>query len=615
MIFVRILGLCLLILLILWIASSTTTTTKESMVSSGGTGTGSYLLSKSSIEESPQEVKEHIYTVDSAGEHSSTEYDIKYHSKEKINCISPAVYNEHTFACDCSAGSEYNDIYGCTSKCTTYQSYNPTNNTCSNLCDISYNYYFDDVSAQACAHCPIGTQNDGNNVCIPLLPCTGNGRYIDYSNKCNYCPSGQIFNDANVCVVHCQDYETERNGRCEATCPIQYQQWVSGTGGGTGGGQCVDCPPGQITNEVNRCVPSTVQCRPGEMYSTAAPYGCVSQCKDYERWDNSVNGGNCIYKCDKNQRFSRETGSCIDCPFGQESDGQDGCVPITVTPKPTPNCPAGFDLCYNNFTQCDTICPYWRYNAEDDATNCEKICPLERQFYDKMTTDAQGHWIQGNNGCADCPTGYLVNDKNECTWCDESNGYSRRNASDNRSNVIIQGDPCLTECKEWEGWNAVAQTCDRYCHVDGTLPDNIQDDNEIFFDRTLGDCAWCPTGYLNNKATNECSICDTTNGYVSTNDPITGKLVCKNRCEEWQRWDNHAGKDRKGACVYRCEADDQLFDTIHESCRTCEDKHPNKFIFSIDKVTNTCKYTDNDPVAVTGTPKATPMGTPINEAF
>ena len=603
MIFVRILGLCILVLLILWAVVSSSK--KESMVAASSTGgTGSYLLSKSSIEESPQEVKEHIYTVDSAGEHSSTEYDIKYHSKEKINCISPAVYNAHTFECDCSAGSEYNDIYGCTSKCTTYQSYQPATNTCTNLCDISYNYYFDDVSAQSCAHCPIGTQNDGNNVCLPLLPCPGNGKYIDYSNTCSYCPSGQIFNDQLQCVVHCQEYETERNGGCQTTCPLQYQYWSNG--------QCLDCPPGHVSNEVNRCVPSSFSCRPGETYATAAPYGCVSQCKDYERWDNSVNGGNCIYKCDKNQRFSRATGSCIDCPYGEESDGQDGCVPIQVTPKPTPNCPAGFDLCYNNFIQCDTICPYWRINAEDDATNCEKICPLDSQYYDNMTTDAMGHWTRGNNGCADCPTGYLVNDNNECTWCDEPNGYSRRNALDNRSNTLIAGDPCITECKEWQGWNAVMQTCDRYCQD----KDDPQNDKEIYFDRVLGDCAWCPTGYLTDPATNECSLCDTVNGYGIVNDPTTGQLICKNKCKDWQRWDNHAGPDRKGACVYHCEADDQLFDTIHEVCRTCEDKHPNKYIYGINKELNTCTYADKDPLAPDGTtPQPLPKAKPRDEPF
>lgn len=613
MIFIRILGLCILILLILWVTAKKMNTTSESMTtyssdnsalnqigsgaSLGQQGTGSYLLSKSSIEESPQEVKENIYTVDSAGEHSLTEYDIKYHSKEKINCISPAVYNARTFECDCPPGSEYNDIYGCTSKCADYQGYNPEDHTCQNICNVYDNEYFDDVSQQ-CIRCPIGTKNDGNNVCLPLLPCPGNGKYIDYSGHCSYCPSGQMFNDANVCVVHCQEYENERGNLCEMKCPIQYQYWKDG--------QCLDCPPGQISNEVNRCVPSTFQCRPGETYATAAPYGCVSQCKDYERWDGSVNGGNCIYKCEKNQRFSRVTESCIDCPFGEESDGKDGCVPIQVTPKPTPNCPAGFDLCYNNFTQCDTICPYWRYNAADDATNCEKLCPLDSQFYDKMLTNANGDWVQGNNGCADCPTGYLVNDNNECTWCDEPNGYSRRNPLDNRSNTLIQGDPCVTECKEWEGWNNVTQTCDRYCHWDGTTEEEKQNDREIFFNRTLGDCDWCPMGYLNDKTANECSICDVANGYESVVDPTTQQLICQTRCKPWERWDKHAGNDRKGACIYHCEADDQLFDTVHEECRTCEDKHPNKYIVSIDKKTNTCQYMDNDPPTVNGTPRAKP---------
>lgn len=614
MIFIRILGLCMLVLLILWITTMNTAATAESMTTYSalnpppltGQGTGSYLLSKSSIQESPQEVKENIYTVDSAGEHSQTEYDIKYHSKEKINCISPAVYNAKTFECDCFPGSEYNDIYGCVSKCTDYQGYSPDDNTCINIC--YGNDYYDDVSG-LCIPCPIGTKNDGNNVCLPMKPCPPGQRYTkDSPMHCKTCPSGFIFNDAGVCVQHCETYETDRNGVgiCDLKCPIQYQYWDNSLN------QCMDCAPGEISNEVNRCVPSPFTCRAGETYATIAPYECVSTCKDYERWDDSVNGGNCIYKCNRNQRFSRATGSCIDCPFGEESDGKDGCIPIKVTPKPTPSCPAGFDLC-SNYTQCDTICPYWRYNAEDDATNCEKICPLPNQFYDQLQVNIiNGSWTYGNNGCADCPTGYLVNDNNECTWCDEAGGYSRRNPVDNRSNVLIQGDPCQMTCdREWEAWDNVTQSCERYCRKDGTSAEDIQDDKEVYFNRIIGDCDWCPTGYLNDKDANECTICDTANGYESVIDPLTKQPICQNKCKPWERWDKHAGVDRTGACIYHCEADDQLYDTVHDECRTCEDKHPNKFIVSTDKKTNTCQYMDKDPETINGTPRPRPKTSTI----
>jgi len=516
---------------------------------------GSYVMSKVSAGDTPREIWEKVETVGSDGQFASALYDVKIHSREKISCMAPATYNSYTFECDCPEGSDYSDVYGCISKCDFYQKY--TADGCVNRCDVSNQFFYDAV-LDACLQCPVGTYNDGNNTCLPLPACPGDGQYVDHSGRCSFCPSGQVFNDQGVCVAACAPHQQwvtgPTGGQCMPRCPIQYQYWKAGDAGGS----CVDCPPGQVADAQNRCVPSKMTCRPGESYGSG--YRCTSVCLEYERWDASF--ANCVPKCGVIQYYNSDTRGCAMCPMGQISDDKNGCAPPPVEPVPTPNCPVGFTL-NAAATACDTVCPYWRYNADDDPTMCELICPVKTQYYD----------LAVNNGCTDCPVGYIADANNACTLCDSDNGY-----------FMVNG-VCAFECPSYKRWNAVTDVCDYNCP-----------DNNTYYVEGKG-CQYCPKGYLVDQK-NGCNLCDTDNGYTGSGGPGG----CKFQCGYWQRWDNVAQQ-----CVNHCPFN-HYYDKTTDTCTTCQDVHPLNYILGFNSETNTCTVGG----LITAPPTPTPLVTKLS---
>jgi hypothetical protein len=531
-----------LLIVLTWISIARLKMTQESM----SDGSGSYVLSHVQAKSSPKESWEKVDTVGSAGQYSTALYDLKIHSREKIDCIAPGVYNRDTFECDCPEGYDYSAVYGCISKCQPFQKYVPYTDGrgggyCVNICnpdslDASQNTYYDAVQ-DACLKCSFDTYNDGNNNCIPRAACPSGTRYVDDSGECKKCLTGQVFNDHNECVVACPSYQLMRNGVCEPRCPLQYQYWSDGGSGGVP--SCMNCPTGYVANALNQCVPSSVTCRPGEHYD--ATHTCVSVCLDHEKWNAEL--GNCIPKCSDTQRYDAKLNGCVYCPIGQHANGANGCAAPPVTPVPTPSCPAGFKL-DSTFTACDTVCPYWRYNAEDDPTVCELLCPINTQYYEKDV----------NNGCVNCPVGYIADPNNQCTMCDTDNGY-----------IMDAMGRCTFECQSYQTWNAVTDVCDYNCP-----------DNNTYYVEGKG-CQYCPEGYLVNQ-TNQCSLCDTDKGYVASGDK------CVQQCLPWQRWDN---KHKK--CVYHCQSESQVYDLENEVCVTCQQLHDNHYILGTNRNTNQCQ--------------------------
>ena len=102
-----------LLIVLTWISIARPKMTQESM----SDGSGSYVLSHVQAKSSPKESWEKLDTVGSAGQYSTSLYDLKIHSREKIDCIAPGVYNRDTFECDCPEGYDYSAVYGCISKC------------------------------------------------------------------------------------------------------------------------------------------------------------------------------------------------------------------------------------------------------------------------------------------------------------------------------------------------------------------------------------------------------------------------------------------------------------------------------------------------------------------
>ena len=550
----------------------------------------SYVATQSEIKDSPKELMEKIKTVDSGGAYNETNFGISIKSVPKKNCIVPATYNQDTFSCDCPLGSDYIEMYGCKSKCPHWKKYN-TDGTCTDYCDYSthpHQYW----NGSSCTDCPVGTKNDGNNHCIPLNPCP-NG--TDYTEDSPY---------TCVSTNSCLPYEMSVDGRCYTKCPLEHEIYD------THSGSCVSCyKPGtnytvsQINDGSNNCIAGTYTCKKGEHIDPTTGV-CVSQCLDYQKFVGfeTIAGSCgsskaiCVAKCDDNQYYDSYLADCRYCPVGQTTDGKNGCVPIQVTPVPTPHCTAGFQL-NSDYTRCESKCDYWRYNDDVDPTYCDLLCPAATQFYDLTRgTDAQGNKI--NNGCADCPVGWATDNSNQCTICDSAGGY------------IMQGGKCIPECPYWKPWDKENNICKYNC------PDHRQ-----YYIDGKG-CAYCPVGYLtvpdlSNNCKSTQDNCDNEKGYFAAGKDKDGNTKCVFQCSPWQYWDNTL---QTPGCVNHCTvAPNFYYDTSHDLCVKCEDLYPTipSSQITFDAANNKCivnKPTPAPTFAPTSAPISVPTSTPSSKS-
>ena len=563
----------------------------------------SYVATQSEIKDSPKELMERIKTVDSGGAYNETNFGISIKSMPKKDCILPATYNQDTFSCDCPLGSDYIEMYGCKSKCPDWKQYQ-TDGTCTDHCDYRTNphQYW---NGSSCTDCPVGTKNDGNNHCIPMNPCPDTMGYTDASPY--------------TCVSSnsCQPYEMSVDGRCYAKCPIEHEVYDVKSS------SCVSCyksgtnyTASQINDGSNNCTAGTYTCKKGEHIDPATGV-CVSQCLDYQKFVGfeTVAGSCgstkaiCVAKCADNQYYDSYLADCRYCPVGQTSDGKNKCVPVQVTPIPTPNCTAGFKLNSDN-TRCESKCDYWRYNDDIDPTYCDLLCPSTTQFYDlTLGNDALGNKI--NNGCADCPMGWATDNNNQCTICDDAGGYT------------MKGTECVPSCQYWQTWDREHNVCDYDC------PDHRQ-----YYIQGKG-CAYCPVGYLtapdlSNNCYSTLDNCDNEKGYFAKGQDKNGNTKCVFQCTAWQYWDNTL---QVPGCVNHCSVAPNLYyDVSHDMCVTCQDMYPAipSSQITFDAANNKCNVQTSPPTPTpiftrtsaptsapisVSTPSAPPTPAPVNNQY
>ena len=285
--------------------------------------------------------------------------------------------------------------------CLPYQVYStdPSGNhgSCQNQCSANSNQYFD-LTTKTCMYCPIGYTNNGNNQCVPLETCPWGQRYRDQTGICYPCPFGQQYDNNGNCVNICQDYENiTLSGQCSLTCPGRTQYWdthrqscqtcppgyladghnncvpaptcpkgqihdsnLNCVSECTADGerynpttntcvsiclgnqhfvnnQCVDCPPGQVTDGKNGCIagptPLAMDCGIGYAYDSNS-HTCKSTCPVGYK-NSPYNPALCNPICGGNSVYDPTTGTCQPCPVGQIGDGNNGCK-SAPTPTPTP---------------------------------------------------------------------------------------------------------------------------------------------------------------------------------------------------------------------------------------------------------------------------------------
>ena len=436
------------------------------------TNTDDAITTKYDIKYSPSGVQDIIRVNDTNANVSLTYIDdITRRNTHRITCP-PGFINDKTKGCikSCPSGQVYDSkLKNCAPTCLPFQkvSYTDSSASCTAKCwDIQYY----DIFSGNCYNCPIGYTGDGNNNCIPTKTCAtgqkvidnyGNctqcttGQYVDSNNKCKdicpsyqhynadgsctlkcpnqnqysdplygciNCPTGYLVDGSNVCQPHApcpegtfldnagincvsecavyDNYDSTKNlcvPICSGTTPI-YDQYSK---------SCVPCPEGQIySGSYNKCKPAPTlpppTCGPG--FVMGSNQGCQSICPDW-RVNDTSNPSTCDLRCPlKTQYYDDKTlFGCVDCPTGFTVDAYNECtVPVPTTPPPT--CGPGYYL--NTTTKtCTTTCPYWRSNDPTNPKNCIALCPSNTQRYDN----------QFNFGCEECPKGYAVDNKNECT--------------------------------------------------------------------------------------------------------------------------------------------------------------------------------------------------------
>ena len=404
-----------------------------------------YVMSNTLTETSKDHLEKITYMEDTCGNYMKSDYNSYIHSVP--NALS-AWLNRKTKQ---NITPESCNIY------QTYITDICGNSSCDTICTNPNQYY--DINTSSCKNCPIGYGVDKNsdNKCIPLETCPSDKKYTDNTGNCLPCPSGKKYDDGINCVNICLDYQSlNTDGTCSLTCPLRTQRWdpinncVNCPAGyiADGHNNCVPaptCPPGQVSDSNNNCVAkctvdwehydattnSCVQtCMANQYYNTTTnsctdcpnggrsdgnngclpgpttppltcPAGynlinnkCESYCPIWEK-NNVLHPNMCDPICNRNtQYFNQTTYKCMDCPTGQISDGNNGCV-LAPTPAPTPLvCTPGYAP-NSSGTACNSICPPWRKNNQQNPSQCDLICPTSTNTYYDTTQFT----------CMTCPNG------------------------------------------------------------------------------------------------------------------------------------------------------------------------------------------------------------------
>lgn len=403
----------------------------------GMQNTNPYVLSNTVVESSPDHLQKTTYMEDTCGNFLSSEYNSVIHSLSKF--FQSSLPSAPLTANDCEIYQDY------TTNETTGKS------SCTNKCQDMQQYF--DTTSKTCRFCPIGYTNDGNNNCIPLETCPYDLKYIDNTKNCVSCPIGKHYDDTINCVDICLPYETyQPDGTCSLKCPsrMQYydkqeqtcktcpagyldddhnncvpaptcppgqildvnqncvakctENWTrfdvtSNTcvprcsdGQQLKDNQCVDCPSNTMSDGINNCIPKPTEpppkCHQGYQYDSVQKK-CVTFCQPGYK-NNLYNPLQCDPLCYGYSFFSN--GTCIPCPDGKMSDGNNGCKDIP-TPSPTPLvCSPGYQVSKDSATgkeTCQSICPPNRINNKLNPLLCDFVCQDPNDVYSSVTKQCQ----------------------------------------------------------------------------------------------------------------------------------------------------------------------------------------------------------------------------------
>ena len=340
-------------------------------------GLAPYVMSNTLVETSKDHLEKITHMEDTYGNYMQSDYNLYNHSTPKTTSL--------------SSTQPYNIL---SDSCEIFQKFvldTCGNGSCNSICTDPHKYY--DITTATCEYCPIGygVENNRNNKCIPLETCPNGMKYVDNTGICLPCSSGKKYDDTTNCVNICMNYQNlNTDGTCTLKCPLRNQRWDPAN-------HCVNCPAGYIADGHNNCVPAPT-CSPGLILDSNN--NCVAKCTvNWERYNKTTNS--CVQICLPNQKY--KNGSCIDCPGGGMSDGNNGCLPGPTIPPVT--CPTGYNLVNN---KCESYCPIWEKNNLINTSLCDPICHRNTQYFDQTAHSClscpQGQISNGHNGCIPAPT-------------------------------------------------------------------------------------------------------------------------------------------------------------------------------------------------------------------
>ena len=451
---------------------------------------------------------------------TNTWIDISKNGMEKRSYISDTCGNFSKSTYDMVIHSSPFSIFGASSSgvtvdsCLPYQVFVPNSDggkygQCQNQC--AGNQYFD-LTTKSCMLCPIGYINDGNNQCVPLETCPRGFKYTDHSGNCNSCPSGKKYDEGIHCIDICLEpyKELGADGHCNMKCPSRNEKWDANTNDGSGG--CLPCGIGMVDNGRNQCI-ALPPCPEGMHFNSDSK--CVSQCQDYERYIPLAN--QCQKICSPTQKFDKNTGLCVDCPTGFQSNVDDA-YSCKAIPVPEVTCGPGYTL-VGGF--CKSICPDDKKNSLLDPTSCVPKCPPD-SIYNTSNTD-----------CTYCPYGNPVNNV-----CPSPPAITTPPANKD----LVKG-VYYDQCSAWT-YRDKSGKCTPYC-----------DENYTYMN---GTCKLCGNGYHANDK-NQCQkICP---AWQINSD--TDNEVCLNRClnmnEYWNTTtstcvpcgSDYIGVDSNNTCILK----------------------------------------------------------------
>ena len=413
-------------------------------------GLAPYVMSNTLVETSKDHLEKITHMEDTCGNYMHSDYNLYNHSRPRsTSSWSTQPYNVTSDSCEIFQRF-VSDTCG--------------NSSCNSICTNPNQYY--DITTATCEYCPIGygVENNRNNKCIRLETCPNGMKYVDNTGTCLPCPDGKKYDNGINCVNKCLDYQNlNADGTCTLKCPSRTQRWdpvnkcVNCPAGyiADGHNNCVPaptCSPGLILDSNNNCVAkctanweryekttnSCVQiCLPNQQYKNGScidcpnggmgngnngclpgpttppltcPEGynlvnnkCESSCPIWKK-NNLINPSLCDPICHRNtQYFDQPTHSCLSCPPGKISDGNNGCKDAP-TPAPTQLvCTPGYEL-NSSGTACNSICPPWRQNNLQNPSKCDVRCPKSTHTYYDTTQFA----------CMDCPNGGTTDNNNTC---------------------------------------------------------------------------------------------------------------------------------------------------------------------------------------------------------